>query len=222
VNLRLPGWIREFRVEIRWTIVAVVLVALAIVALWPRGPQRETAAPEGGALSAPPSQSVDPALRASAGLLPCPSSTGGPSRTSLATAEGTCLASGAPANLGAAVDGRPTLINVWAAWCAPCRTELPALQAYSRRPGAIQVVGVLVQSDQSSGLMLLKQLGVVFPTIWDGDGQIASALRVPNALPASFIVTADGSVRPIEPPVVFGSADQVSATVRRTLGVTGE
>lgn len=213
---------REFRTEIRWTIVVVVLAVLGIIALWPRSPSQNTAAQAGQPQPPVAQQSVDPALRAGAGLQPCPGPSGGPQDAALAGSTGTCLADGTPANLAAAVSGRPTLINVWATWCQPCRTELPALESYTEQPGAIQVLGVQVQSDQDGGLMLLKQLGVRFPSVWDGDNRIAAALHVPDALPASFLITAGGEVRRVDPPVVFSSADEVRATVQRTLGAAGE
>lgn len=219
---RLRGAMREFRTEIRWTIVVVVLAGLAVVALWPRGAAPDMAAQDAPAPPPTASQSVDPALRAAAALQPCPASAGALRDPVLASASGTCLADGSATNLAAAVGGRPTVINVWATWCAPCRTELPALQAYSEQPGAVRVLGVQVQSDQGGGLALMKQLGVRFPTMWDGDGRIAAALRVPNALPASFVITAGGEVRRVDPPVVFSSADEVRATVQRMLGAAGE
>ncbi|WP_243791118.1 TlpA disulfide reductase family protein [Saccharopolyspora gloriosae] len=208
--------VREFRREIQWTVVVLVLAALAVVALWPGGsgggdsqagspsdPRQRTASP------------VDPALRG--GLEPCPApQPGGPA--ALAGVTGTCLADGTPVDVGAALAGRPALINVWATWCGPCRTELPAVQAYSERPGSVPVLGVQVQSDEAGGLELLRELGARFPGVHDPDGAVRSALRVPNVLPASFVITAGGEVRRIDPPEVFESADAVDAAVRRTLG----
>ena len=69
------------------------------------------------------------------------------------------MADGTPVDVAAATAGEPTLINVWATWCAPCRKELPALQEYSQRPGAVRVLGVQVQSGQAGGLELLDSLG---------------------------------------------------------------
>ncbi len=131
---------------------------------------------------------------------------------------GSCLADGRPVDVGAAVAGGPTLINIWAAWCGPCRTELPALQAYATRPGAIRVLGVQVQSDPADGLDLLTELGVHFPNVHDGDGRLRAALKAPNVLPVSYLVTASGEVRRIDPPVAFESPDEVRAAVERTSG----
>ncbi|WP_258345166.1 TlpA family protein disulfide reductase [Saccharopolyspora gregorii] len=207
-------YVREFRSEIRWTVVVLVLAGLAVVALWPGGSGGGTPtadAPEQRPQAAP----VDPALRA--GLDPCPEPrAGGPAE--LAGATGTCLADGRPVDVGAALAGRPALVNVWATWCAPCRTELPALQEYSARPGSIPVLGVQVRSDEADGLALLRSLGVRFPAVHDPDGALRAALRVPNVLPASFVITESGEVRRIDPPEVFRSADAVDAAVRRTLG----
>jgi len=208
------GFVREFRTELQWTAVVLVLAALAAIALWPRDHSGTEQAP-GPAPAAPQQQPADPALRA--GMQPCPPpQPGGPAQ--LAGRTGTCLADGRPVDLAQAVAGRPALINVWATWCAPCRTELPALQQYSERPGSIPVLGVQVLSDEAGGLELLRQLGVRFPAVHDPSGQLRAALQVPNVLPASFVITPDGQVRRIDPPEVFGSAAQVDAAVQRTLG----
>ena len=206
----------EFRNEIRWTIVVLALAALAVVALWPRTPAPDVSGPAASprpAAGAP----VDIAARHASGLAPC-TSPGGSASAQLAGATGTCLADGTPADLGSAVGGGPALVNVWATWCPPCRTELPALQAYSQEPGAVRVVGVQVMSDEADGLELLRQLGVRFPSLHDGSNRISAALKLPPLLPASYVVTAAGEVRRIDPPVVFHSPGDVRAAVERTLG----
>lgn len=216
--------LHEFRNEIRWTIVVLVLAVLAVVALWPRdsgplGPAQEAQPGQAGASAPPPvaEKPVDPRLRAQAALEACRPAEDG-RRAQLTGAVGTCLADGVPADLAALVGGRPTLVNTWATWCAPCREELPALQAYSERPGAIDVVGVQVQSGAAEGLELLRALGVHYPNLHDGENRIRQALPMPNVLPVSFVVTAEGEVRRVDPPIAFGSADEVDSAVRRTLG----
>ena len=48
------------------------------------------------------------------------------------------------------IDNKVVLINFWATWCAPCRTEIPLLIAMQARPGhEIQVVGIAVDDAES-------------------------------------------------------------------------
>ena len=211
--------VRDFRKEIQWTVVVVVLAVLAAIALWPRddsGGGSGGGSADPAAAPRPAAKPVDPQQRAAAVLEPCPSGRGGPAE--LAGISTTCLADGEPTPFAGAVAGEPTLVNFWATWCAPCRAELPALEAYSKQPGAIRVLGVQVESDQADGLDLLRELGVHYPNVQDAQNRARAAMQAPNALPISYVVTASGDVRRIDPPVAFESAKQVRDAVERTLG----
>ncbi|GAA3827899.1 TlpA family protein disulfide reductase [Amycolatopsis tucumanensis] len=189
----------------RWALVAGVLVLAVIVAVLPQVRSDSPAA--GPDLTA---------ARAAAALAPCPSGTGEVAQLAGVRAE--CLGDGTTVDLGSALAGQVTLVNVWATWCEPCRTELPVLQRYASEPGAVRVLTVQVQSKPDDGLELLAELGVRLPTVFDGDGgsgPVRSALKVPPALPASYLVTADGQVRLIESPRTFTDPEQVREVVRR-------
>lgn len=43
-------------------------------------------------------------------------------------------------------DGRPLVINFWATWCAPCRREIPMLNALAREQAAdgVEVIGIAI------------------------------------------------------------------------------
>ena len=48
------------------------------------------------------------------------------------------------------IDNKVVLINFWATWCAPCRTEIPLLIAMqARHAHEIQVVGIAVDDAES-------------------------------------------------------------------------
>jgi thiol-disulfide isomerase/thioredoxin len=192
------------------------LVVAVVVALWPRGNGSSPGEPAIG-----PAPADLSAARARAGLQPCPPPAPGASVAGpLAGVRATCLGDGSTVDIGAGLAGRPVLINVWATWCQPCREELPVLQAYSAAPDAIVVLGVQVRSDVAGGLDLLASLGVRFPSVHDADDAVSTALRLPNYLPVSYVVGADGAVRRVDPPTPFSSPDQVRQTVQRYL--TGE
>lgn len=191
-------------VRFRWVLVAVVLVVATAVAFWPRDSGTPQATP-------PPRPTADiAAARAKAGLSPCP--TGHGTVPAFRGVTASCLGDGRPVDLGTALAGHTTVLNVWATWCAPCQGELPVLAQYAARPGAAQVLTVQTRSDPADGLNLLASLHVRLPAVTD-TGQVGKALNLPPALPASYVVRPDGTVHKVNDPLVFQSADQVAAAV---------
>ncbi|MGW5051413.1 TlpA family protein disulfide reductase [Actinokineospora sp. NPDC004072] len=194
----------------------LVLLLAGVVALWPH---TDGARDDGAPPSVPTRPAPDlAALRATAALRPCPrpnpaASAHGP----LDGVTATCLGDGSTVDLGAALAGRPVLINVWASWCQPCREELPVLEAYATASDAVTVLGVQVQSDPADGLDLLASLGVRFPSVHDGAGAVGKALQLPKYLPVSYVVRPDGTAHRVDPPTPFASPDQVRAAVQRYL-----
>lgn len=189
----------------KWALAVGILVIGLIVAILPRQSTHPSNVPSSPDLSA---------ARAAAALAPCPTGTGVVAPLKGVTAQ--CLGDGATVDVGQALAGHTTLVNVWATWCEPCRTELPVLNAYAAEPGAAKVLAVQVASSPSEGLALLAQLGVHLPVVYDGtgtSGPVSEALKVPPALPASYLVTADGQVRFISNPRTFVDADQVRTVV---------
>jgi len=150
--------------------------------------------------------------------MPCPPGSAAQGSGLLAGVTATCLGDGSPVDLGAALAGRPALINVWASWCQPCRQELPVLDTYANSAGAVLVLGVQVQSDPADGLGLLASLGVHFPSVVDTADTVSRALRLPNYLPVSYVVLADGTLRQVQPPTPFASVSEVKAAIDRYVG----
>ncbi|QGK71961.1 redoxin domain-containing protein [Allosaccharopolyspora coralli] len=209
--------VADFRREIAWTLVVLLLAGLTVVALWPR--ESGSQATDGGAGPAPaPEAPVEPGARQDAALADCTPQPGAPPQR-LRGVSTTCMADGETVDFGSVVP-RPAVINVWATWCEPCREELPALQEYSARPDSPSVLGVQVMSDEADGLAMLSRLGVRFPSVHDADRSVAAALRLPPALPATYVVTGSGELRRTDPHV-FRSADEVDEAVRTTLEGAG-
>ena len=92
--------------------------------------------------------------------------------------------------------GRPVLINLWASWCGPCVTEMPALQAFAQAQGAngVQVVGIALD-DPEAVRRFARRTGVTYPLLVDAPGPADAGVRLGNpkgVLPYSILVSADG------------------------------
>jgi len=88
---------------------------------------------------------------------------------------------------------------------------------YQRRMGpAVTVLTVHQDENEAAGLQRLAELAVRLPTLQDGQRRVAAALRVPNVMPATVVLRADGSVAQILPRA-FASADEIEAAVEGDL-----
>ena len=208
-----------------WTLAVLAVVAVVIAAfaaelvddptpgLSPAGDQASTARQHRDA----DTPEALAGLRARAALPPCPAGTDGPGPQELRGVVAECAADGTPVDVARALAGRPAVLNFWAYWCAPCAQELPAMADYQRRKGpAVTVLTVHQDENEAAGLQRLAELGVRLPTLQDGQRRVAAALRVPNVMPATVVLRADGSVAQILPRA-FASADEIEAAVEGDL-----
>jgi thiol-disulfide isomerase/thioredoxin len=89
--------------------------------------------------------------------------------------------------------GQVVLVNFWATWCAPCREEMPAIQArYDRGGFAVLAVDFGESAEEVKGY--LNELGIHLPTVLDTDGVVQELYRV-RGYPTSFFIDRGGIVR---------------------------
>jgi thiol-disulfide isomerase/thioredoxin len=93
------------------------------------------------------------------------------------------------------VRDQPILVYFWATWCPICKLEQGTIDALAKdRP----VVSVAWQSGDADRLRnYLDEQGLAFPTLPDPYGEHATRWGV-HAVPASFVVDANGDVRFVE------------------------
>jgi cytochrome c biogenesis protein CcmG, thiol:disulfide interchange protein DsbE len=90
--------------------------------------------------------------------------------------------------------GEVTLVNVWASWCVPCRTEHPLLMELARRED-LRVVGINYKDDPENARRFLITLGVPFTAVGsDVDGRASVDWGV-YGVPESFLVDGEGVIR---------------------------
>jgi cytochrome c biogenesis protein CcmG/thiol:disulfide interchange protein DsbE len=162
---------------------------------------------------------VEPDIDSTDAVLPCPDQTD-------VTAQGSdvlpplafdCLGGGT-LNLGRA-PGVPTVVNLWASWCGPCREELPLMQQLSDGAGGqVQVVGVVSKDGLDQATSFAADAGATFPSAFDGDGELMTQLGL-NALPYTYFLDADGAIVYTQVGPVT-SYDQLRGLVAEHLGVS--
>ncbi len=86
------------------------------------------------------------------------------------------------------------LVNYWSEWCAPCRDEIPMLNALSAELSAhsIEVVGVnFDDSPRVETLEIARNLGIEFPTLTRAELSNLH-LRSPDVMPTTYILAPGG------------------------------
>lgn len=93
--------------------------------------------------------------------------------------------------------GRVVVLNFWATWCQPCRTEMPALQRVAGEGDAV-FLAVDLMEDGARVRTFMTTLGLDRLTpLLDTDGAVARAYSVLE-LPQTFFIDASGLIRHIE------------------------
>lgn len=104
-----------------------------------------------------------------------------------------CLGAGPDVSL-THLAGRPTLINLWASWCGPCREEMPLLQdAFEEDGDQIRFLGIVTRDEPSVAIDFASTIGADYPHAVDTDGALLDALGVPG-LPVTLAVDASGRI----------------------------
>lgn len=91
--------------------------------------------------------------------------------------------------------GKAVLINFWATWCAPCRLEMPAIQARYEQYSPDFVV-LAVDNDESLEIVaaFVDELGLTFPVLLDPGADIQQLYLI-RGYPSSFFVDANGVIK---------------------------
>ncbi len=99
-----------------------------------------------------------------------------------------------PALTSASLQGKVSLVNVFASWCVPCRAEHPILMRLARENG-VPVYGISYKDKAADSLRFLRELGNPYAAIGhDESGRVGIEWGV-YGVPETFVVDRAGRIR---------------------------
>jgi len=134
------------------------------------------------------------------------------------------LATGDTTNL-TSYKGQVTLVNIWATWCVPCKTEMPAMQrAYARfKDQGFKVIAVSIDEGSEQPVVdFTKEMGLTFDVWHDrlaGQGGDIQMLYQTTGVPESFLLDKDGVIVKRVIGAYDWSSPASTKLIARTLGV---
>lgn len=94
--------------------------------------------------------------------------------------------------------GEVVVLNIWATWCIPCRTEMPSMEKLYRElgPKGLKMVAVSVDNagEETTIRNFVKEYGLTFEILHDAAGSIQSIYRT-TGVPETFVLDRDGVIR---------------------------
>jgi thiol-disulfide isomerase/thioredoxin len=117
-----------------------------------------------------------------------------------------------PAWTSASARGQLLVLNFWASWCEPCRSEMPSLELLAERHQAhkLAVIAINFRENEAAIRRFVQQSALTLPIVRDVDGAAARAFGV-RIFPSTVLIGRDG--RAIF--TVTGEADWTGPEARR-------
>ena len=93
--------------------------------------------------------------------------------------------------------GKPIVLNFWASWCGPCKSEMPDFDdAYAQQGEEIQFLMVnstIGRETQEKARSYVEEAGYAFPVLYDLDGDATETYGV-YSLPTTYFIDAEGDL----------------------------
>jgi cytochrome c biogenesis protein CcmG, thiol:disulfide interchange protein DsbE len=105
--------------------------------------------------------------------------------------------------------GYPAVVNIWAAWCQPCRAEMPVMQQVSLSLGKrVAFVGVDLKDNREAARTFLAKIPVTYPSYDDPSGKVMNANRL-QGVPSTLFYDKAGKQTFVHQGPYFSRADLV-------------
>lgn len=96
-------------------------------------------------------------------------------------------------------EGEILVVNVWASWCGPCRSEQPVLDEVHEEYADLGVdfLGVNIKDNRTAAEAYTENKGVAYPSLYDQPGEVPQAFREtvpPRAIPSTLVIDPEGDI----------------------------
>jgi cytochrome c biogenesis protein CcmG/thiol:disulfide interchange protein DsbE len=116
------------------------------------------------------------------------------------------------------VRGYPAVVNIWAAWCGPCRAEMPVMQRVSLDMGKqVAFVGVDLRDNREAATTFLAKIPVTYPSYDDPSGKVYNAEGL-QGVPSTLFYDRRGRQTFVHQGPYFARADLVRDIRRYAMG----
>jgi thiol-disulfide isomerase/thioredoxin len=115
----------------------------------------------------------------------------------------------------AALRGHPVVVNKWASWCGPCRTEFPIFQHAATKYGKqVAFLGVNANDHDAAARRFLKSEALPYPSFSDRNLAISGKLGIVSIFPTTVFLDAQGKRQYIHQGY-YTSTAALAADIRR-------
>ena len=113
--------------------------------------------------------------------------------------------------------GKPVVLNFWASWCPPCKSEMPDFDEICKQyEGKVAFMMVNLTDGQSetqeSAQAFIDSMGYTFPVYFDKDSDAAYKYGI-QSIPTTFFIDAEGNL------VAYGSGAMSAAVLKQGISM---
>lgn len=91
--------------------------------------------------------------------------------------------------------GKTVMLNFWATWCPPCRSEMPSMEKLSKimDKKSFEILAVNIQEKKHVVVNFLEKNNYTFPVVLDVNAEAATIYQV-RSIPTTYIIDKEGYI----------------------------
>jgi thiol-disulfide isomerase/thioredoxin len=91
--------------------------------------------------------------------------------------------------------GKVVILNFWATWCPPCRSEMPSMETLYQhfKNQGLQILAVDMSEERDVVQQFVRSNRYTFPVLLDIDGKVGSQYGI-SAIPTTYILDREGKI----------------------------